>query len=128
MMAAWTPCPCCENYWCNLHAMHAFECPCPPVGEWDVDPYSAGADGDDEVTTNAKEMRPMTTSERTREFWLGLAQRYVTSPAMAEKVADYCVANPGTCLWHAAWDLHGRRGPCDCAVCRKSRGEKPVCL
>lgn len=39
---AWTPCPACEDAWCEIHQMHAFECPCPSVEEWDVDPYCHG--------------------------------------------------------------------------------------
>ena len=40
-MPAWVQCFCCEDYWCNLHSKHVFECDCPPVGSWneDVDPY-----------------------------------------------------------------------------------------
>ena len=36
---AWTPCPDCENYLCNIHAIHAHECPCPSIEEWDHSPY-----------------------------------------------------------------------------------------
>ena len=36
---AWTPCPHCENYLCNLHEMHAHDCPCPSIEEWETDPY-----------------------------------------------------------------------------------------
>lgn len=35
----WVPCPCCENYWCNLHEKHAYDCPCPPIEEWNESPY-----------------------------------------------------------------------------------------
>jgi|SRR5215831_2660289 len=44
----WTPCPCCENYWCNLHKKHAFECACPPIEEWQADPYSPIAEANHE--------------------------------------------------------------------------------
>ncbi len=37
---AWVPCPCCPEFWCTRHGCHAFECPCPPIEEWDIDPYS----------------------------------------------------------------------------------------
>lgn len=37
---AWVPCKCCDEFWCNLHRRHAFECDCPPIEEWTVDPYS----------------------------------------------------------------------------------------
>lgn len=37
---AWEPCDGCDEFWCNIHEMHAFECPCPPIEEWDSDPYS----------------------------------------------------------------------------------------
>lgn len=36
------PCPGgCEDAWCNLHGMHAFECSCPHLDEMDLDfnPY-----------------------------------------------------------------------------------------
>ena len=37
---AWIPCPCCENFLCTIHGMHAHDCPCPPVDEWPTDPYA----------------------------------------------------------------------------------------
>jgi DNA (cytosine-5)-methyltransferase 1 len=37
---AWMPCPCCDDWWCNVHEMHTGECPCPEIDEWDFDPYS----------------------------------------------------------------------------------------
>jgi hypothetical protein len=39
-VAPWEPCPDCPEYWCNIHGMHAFECECPPVEEWDTNPYA----------------------------------------------------------------------------------------
>ena len=39
MQAAWTRCPSCPDYWCNLHQQHVHDCPCPPIEEWDTDPY-----------------------------------------------------------------------------------------
>lgn len=38
--APWSPCPNCENYWCEIHKMHAHDCPCPPVEEWETSPYN----------------------------------------------------------------------------------------
>lgn len=40
--AAWIRCPCCENFFCTIHKMHAHDCQCPPIEEWKVDPYSDG--------------------------------------------------------------------------------------
>ena len=43
-LACWTPCPCCEDFICNLHGAHAHDCPCPPVEDWHAigaDPYIA---------------------------------------------------------------------------------------
>jgi len=37
---AWIPCRCCENYICTLHGEHAHDCECPPIEEWDSDPYA----------------------------------------------------------------------------------------
>jgi len=39
--AAWVKCPCCENFWCQIHGTHAYECDCPPIEEWENDPYCA---------------------------------------------------------------------------------------
>jgi DNA (cytosine-5)-methyltransferase 1 len=36
---AWIPCPCCDEYWCNIHRQHACDCPCPEIDEWETDPY-----------------------------------------------------------------------------------------
>lgn len=35
----WIPCPCCDDHYCQIHGVHAFECPCPPVEEWATSPY-----------------------------------------------------------------------------------------
>jgi hypothetical protein len=43
---AWIPCPCCEDFWCTLHNMHAYECKCPPVEEWKGSPYKSGGSAD----------------------------------------------------------------------------------
>jgi len=37
---AWEKCPDCDSYWCNIHNMHAYDCDCPPIDDWDKDPYS----------------------------------------------------------------------------------------
>lgn len=39
-MAPWIPCPHCDEYWCTIHDCHVFECDCPPIEEWESDPYS----------------------------------------------------------------------------------------
>lgn len=39
---AWVPCPCCDEFLCTIHRCHAHECDCPPIEEWEVDPYAAG--------------------------------------------------------------------------------------
>lgn len=41
---AWEPCDC-EEWWCNIHGCHAFECDCPPVEEWPTSPYAPMAMG-----------------------------------------------------------------------------------
>lgn len=38
---AWIPCGCCDEFYCTIHGVHAFECDCPEIELWgDVDPYS----------------------------------------------------------------------------------------
>lgn len=39
--AAWIPCQCCDDWWCNIHGMHTAECSCPEIDEWKTDPYAA---------------------------------------------------------------------------------------
>jgi DNA (cytosine-5)-methyltransferase 1 len=38
----WIPCPCCDEYWCALHEQHAFECPCPPLENAELDGLERG--------------------------------------------------------------------------------------
>ena len=40
MPPKWVPCPCCEDFWCNIHQCHAHDCGCPDPGEGEADPYS----------------------------------------------------------------------------------------
>lgn len=45
--ALWTECEACEDYICNLHDQHAFDCPCPAVEDFiglGIDPYSTPTD------------------------------------------------------------------------------------
>jgi len=40
MGPAWIPCPEeCGDFWCNIHNTHTGECECPPIDEWETDPY-----------------------------------------------------------------------------------------
>ncbi len=34
----WRQCTC-GNFWCETHHKHAHDCECPPIDEWQVDPY-----------------------------------------------------------------------------------------
>ena len=38
-MPAWLPCECCEEFLCTICGDHAWNCPCPPVEEWQSGPY-----------------------------------------------------------------------------------------
>lgn len=35
----WTRCKACGEFWCLRHETHVANCACPPVEEWEVDPY-----------------------------------------------------------------------------------------
>ncbi len=38
----WIKCPCCDDYWCQLHQLHAYDCECLPVddlAQTGVDPF-----------------------------------------------------------------------------------------
>jgi len=42
MVPIWQRCQCCEDYWCNIHHMHAYDCDCPPIEDFEVYPYEPG--------------------------------------------------------------------------------------
>ena len=60
----WEPCPCCDEFRCALHAMHAWECPCPPTDEdWqEVTPYLPPA----LQTTDGQKSSPASPTSRQR--------------------------------------------------------------
>jgi hypothetical protein len=38
--ATWVQCPLCEDWWCQLHNEHVYECDCPPLEDLlPADPY-----------------------------------------------------------------------------------------
>lgn len=46
MTPLWQRCPLCEDFWCDLHHQHVFDCPCPTIDEFlehDCDPYAMTA-------------------------------------------------------------------------------------
>ena len=43
--APWAPCNCCDDYMCSIHQEHVYDCECPPLEEWTVDPYGLQAEG-----------------------------------------------------------------------------------
>jgi site-specific DNA-cytosine methylase len=42
-MPCWTRCECCDDFACNIHRMHAYDCECPDIDgwveRWGTDPY-----------------------------------------------------------------------------------------
>ena len=40
--APWKQCHGCENFWCIKHQMHAHDCECQPIEQWNQSPYSTG--------------------------------------------------------------------------------------
>jgi hypothetical protein len=40
-LAPWILCQCCGGYLCTIHGAHTHDCPCPPIDEWETDPYGA---------------------------------------------------------------------------------------
>lgn len=43
----WTPCEDCDDFWCNYHDKHTYDCDCPTIDEFceiDFDPYSHTSD------------------------------------------------------------------------------------
>lgn len=39
LVPAWEKCDACDDYFCNIHAVHAYDCQCPPIEDWPVSPY-----------------------------------------------------------------------------------------
>jgi hypothetical protein len=66
MTPAWIRCTC-GNYWCTIHNCHAHDCPCPPIEEWDIDPYT---EAPDMPATPTLQLR-ITDAERARLAELG---------------------------------------------------------
>ncbi len=62
---AWVRCPCCENFWCNRHEMHAHDCRCPPIEEWTTDPYSVKTPSLDLIDATDRIIR-----ECSPDFWI----------------------------------------------------------
>lgn len=73
----WTPCPCCENHWCNIHGQHAHECPCPEIAEWTTDPYRTSSPSLDLVDAADRIIRECQPAAWVIENVKG-ASRYLT--------------------------------------------------
>jgi hypothetical protein len=43
-MPVWIACVC-GDFWCTVHDMHVHDCPCPPIEEWETDPYGKRESG-----------------------------------------------------------------------------------
>lgn len=52
---SWVPCVCGE-WVCLIHGGHAADCPCPPVDEWDCDPYGDLVDFGDVGDTDSERL------------------------------------------------------------------------
>ncbi len=72
---AWIPCPHCESFWCTLHGVHVYDCPCPPIEEWDIDPYSDSLPFAGGLPHTQPETRTMNATEINRLDVWKLAQR-----------------------------------------------------
>lgn len=38
-MKIWNKCKNCDDYWCNIHNEHVYDCECPGLEEWSINPY-----------------------------------------------------------------------------------------
>jgi hypothetical protein len=103
---AWIPCPCCENHLCTIHEMHAHDCPCPSIEEWETDPYARGlASRPDPATetAGAPSSPPTPTSrlqlnERFVEVLMGLPPGWTdcapsVTPSSPSKPSSPCVSS-----------------------------------
>ena len=45
---AWVRCAHCGEWFCIIHELHTYDCDCPPVEEWSIDPYIADDPADDD--------------------------------------------------------------------------------
>lgn len=83
----WVECPeGCGEYWCNIHDMHAFECDCPPLEEWNRDPYSRKYKCRGNVEAWMSHRQRLATPLEFRDLLLSLA-RSVRQAADAAEVA-----------------------------------------
>lgn len=94
--AAWIPCPDCDDFWCNIHEMHTGDCECPPIDEWETDPYGMQLDGpaarqtivqmDQGGTVSALKVRRLTPTECER--LQGFPDGYTLVPYRNKPAAD----------------------------------------
>jgi hypothetical protein len=40
---AWMRCLCCDDFLCTIHGEHIYDCSCPPIERWKMDPYGPGS-------------------------------------------------------------------------------------
>ena len=94
--AAWIPCPDCDDFWCNVHEMHTGDCECPPIDEWETDPYGMQLDGpaarqaivqiDQRGTVSTLKVRRLTPTECER--LQGFPDGYTNVPHRGKPAAD----------------------------------------
>lgn len=68
---AWIPCPCgCGNYVCTIHKTHAYDCGCPEIDDWKVDPYFTGGRWNNQTPSGQNKLAPSPTRamERSRTY------------------------------------------------------------
>ena len=63
--AAWIRCDCCDDWWCTVHNDHTADCDCPPLEEWETDPYGLQVEGPAVHALDARQSDVLQYGDRT---------------------------------------------------------------
>jgi DNA (cytosine-5)-methyltransferase 1 len=96
---AWVECPEeCGDYWCNIHQQHTGDCECPPIDEWETDPYGmqlegpaakqpiVSSNGSGPTVMQSMQVRRLTPTECER--LQGFSDNYTNVPHRGKPAAD----------------------------------------
>jgi DNA (cytosine-5)-methyltransferase 1 len=103
---AWIPCPEeCGDFFCNLHQMHTADCECPPIDEWETDPYGLQDEGPAAVPGAAIGGNP--AAMQVRRLTVGECSRLQGFPDtwMELNYGDANEAHSAQVLHHLWWSV-----------------------
>lgn len=97
----WQPCPDCDEWWCNIHQQHAFECECPEVDYWTTEPYWTTvrdylADANGERLERSDDVSRLQGLEKTRDESPGNGTEAPVSHGVSARLENQLETRPET--------------------------------